>query len=398
MLTTSLLVLCVAAAPDGGSFSLELGVDLHAHVSMEDAAKPVFHGRSGRGRMADSPSVVVSNQLEAASMKRTGVRLIIGSVWPPNAFRPGRTDTDEALDQLLQLKKFPAKAEGFVLAMDAKQARKIIAGGLIAVVPGVEGGEGVHKVSDVDAMFGAGMRVLTITHFGDNDIGTAVQDQLTGAVGMKQGPDPAVGLSPLGKDVIRRMIQLGVVIDIAHASDPTVRDVLDITESLGVPILNTHTGARALTPAIRNISDELAARVVKGGGIIGVTSFNRMVQKTPAAFTDAVRGTCDDIVAHWLHFAKLVGAENLVFGSDFNGFVVRPKAGGSCPEGLRHSGDYGVWAQAVRDHGVPEQALHGMGERFLKLIETVESKADPLARAKALKVSTRRKSHFDVAQ
>lgn len=394
---TQLVLLSLAATPDGGTFALELGVDLHAHVSMEDAAKPIFKGRSGKGRLADSPSVVISNQLEAKGMIDSGVRLIVGSVWPPNAFRPGRSDTDEALHQLKQLREFPKRAEGFQLAMDAAQARKILKGGLIAVVPGVEGGEGIHRVEDVDRLFAAGMRVLTLVHFGDNDLGTAVQDQLTGAIGMKQGPDPATGLTPLGRDAVKRMIQLGVVIDVAHASDPTVRDVLDITEPLGVPIINTHTGARALTPAIRNISDELAARIVKGGGIIGVTSFDRMVKGAPAAFNNAVPGTCDDIVAHWLHFAKLVGPESLVFGSDFNGFVTRPKAGGSCPQGLRHSGDYSVWAQAVREAGIPEKALHGMGERFLQVIEKVEAKADPAARAKAAKMSARDKSFFDVA-
>lgn len=398
MFATPLLVLCLSTAPDSGTFALELGVDLHAHISMEDAAKPLFRGHSGHGRVAGSPSVVLSNQLEAKTMIETGVRLIVGSVWPPNAFRPGRRDTDEALDQLHQLREFPKKAQGFVLAKDAKHARRIVAGGVVAVVPGVEGGEGIHQVSDLDALFAAGMRVLTITHFGDNDLGTAAQDQLTGAIGMKQGPDPATGLTPLGKEVIRRMIQLGVVIDIAHASDPTVRDVLDITEPLGVPVLNTHTGARALTPTARNLSDDLAARMTKSGGIIGITSFSRMVQDTKPAFDGAVPGTCDDIVAHWLHFAKLVGPKALVFGSDLNGFVVRPKAGGSCPDGLRHSGDYGVWAKAAAENGIPEAALHGMGEQFLQLIEKVEAKADPAARAKALTVRSSRKSHFDVAQ
>lgn len=170
MLPAFVLLTLSAASPDGGvsPLPLELGVDLHAHISMEEAAKPIFHGRSGRGRLAQKPSVVTSNQLEAEGMTKSGVRLIVGAVWPPNAFRPGRTDTDEAVYQLIKLEQFPNRAKGFVLAHESAHARKILKSGLIAVVPGVEGGEGIHKVDDVDLYFAAGARVLTIVHFGDN--------------------------------------------------------------------------------------------------------------------------------------------------------------------------------------------------------------------------------------
>ena len=125
--------------------------------------------------------------------------------------------------------------------------------------------------------------------------------------------------------------------------------------------------------------------MVQGGGLIGVSLFSAQLD-TPAAqqLPGHQAGTCDDAVAHWRHFAKLVGPAALTLGSDFNGFIVRPRAGGLCPDGVRNSSDLpAVWA-ALEARGVPHQALQGMSERFLKVLETVQARADPAAQARAL--------------
>ena len=112
-------------------------------------------------------------------------------------------------------------------------------------------------------------------------------------------------------------------------------------------------------------------------------------------------GTCDDLVAHWKHFASVIPPENIVFGSDMNGFIVRPKPGGSCKTGIRHMGDMVYVWQALESHAVPKEALDGMGEALLKLISTVEEKADKNAQQKALLMKNKmlkKRSALDVPQ
>jgi membrane dipeptidase len=176
--------------------------------------------------------------------------------------------------------------------------------------------------------------------------------------------------------------------------------VLALTEARGVPVINSHGGVRAFNPQERNVSDALALRIVKGGGTVGVTLYDRFVAPLPeeALLPGHVRGSCDDVIAVWLHLAKVVGPEALTLGSDLNGFITRAPPGGRCPGGLRNTDDLNGFFSALEASGVPRAALDGMGDRFLKVLEAVEAKASAPAQQRALKVSLPTASRFDVAQ
>lgn len=89
------------------------------------------------------------------------------------------------------------------------------------------------------------------------------------------------------------------------------------------------------------------------------------------------------MVAHWAHFAGVVGAEHLLLGSDLNSIISRAQAGGGCAEGLRNSGDSpALWAALVAG-GVPRATLDDMGERLLRLVEVAQAHADPAVQARA---------------
>ena len=96
------------------------------------------------------------------------------------------------------------------------------------------------------------------------------------------------------------------------------------------------------------------------------------------------RGTCDDVVAHWLHFTALLGEEAVLLGSDFNGPVNRAAPGGLCPGGLANSRGLGeLWAALV-SRGASRERLDDQAPRLLKLIEAAEGAADPAAQRRAL--------------
>jgi membrane dipeptidase len=354
---------------------------------MARAAKPLFTGEPGDGVVTTSTRTRLVNQVTEAQLRASNVGLVYGGLWPPFRLRPRRTALDEALHQLRQLDAFAAREPGFALVGTAAEARAAWARGRVAVLPQVEGGEGIERVEDVDALYAAGARCITLVHFVSTQLGGAAKGQLEKNLLLAR-PEGALeprGLTPLGRAAVERMVALGIAIDVAHASDAMLADVLALTEARGVPVLVSHTGARALRNWERNLSDASARRVVAGGGLVGISLFEGQVEVDEGKGLGPAHqhGTCDDVVAHWKHLATVVPSEALVLGSDWNGFIVRPRPGGLCPDGLRNAGDLGaLWAALVRE-GVPRDALDGMGERLLRFVEAVEAKADPAAQAEA---------------
>jgi membrane dipeptidase len=367
---------------------LTLGADLHLHFTSARAAKPAFFGEPGSGVMADSPRSRLTNQVEAEQLRGAGVRLVLGALWPPIRSRPHRTSLDESVGVLYGLEDFAQQRSGFTFARSAKEARRALAAGQIAVLPQVEGGEGITRVQDVDTLYRAGMRSLTLVHFIDLELGGASWGQSLDVFfggAHAHGKNPR-GLTPLGKSVIERLMDLGVLIDLAHASDALANDVLDLAEARGVPVIASHSGARALMDIERNVSDAMARRVAQTGGAVGVSFFEMQVGEVPesARWPGFQLGTCDNVVAHWLHLAQTAGPEHVMLGSDWNGFIIRGHPGGLCPEGLRHAGDLPRLFAALEKKGVPRAALDGTGEQLLSIVEAVEAKALPEAQARAL--------------
>jgi membrane dipeptidase len=119
------------------------------------------------------------------------------------------------------------------------------------------------------------------------------------------------GLTPLGREVVARMRQLGMMVDLAHASDRTAEEVLATHDA---PVVFSHTGARSLCGIPRNASDAIAQRVAERGGLIGVITFRPFLRHA---------GGPPDFAAHVQHFERLVGPDALCYGTDMNGMIWR---------------------------------------------------------------------------
>jgi len=386
------------AAPDGSN-GRRLTVDTHLHVTM---ARQVFFfsGEPGDGVLTWSTRPKTTNQIDSNQMLQSGQQLALATIFPPVRLRPGRTSHDEALSQLWKVRRFCVERPQFACVGSAAEAREQIRLGRIALLPSLEGGEGIDSAADVDRVYAAGARSVTLVHFATTHLGGAAADQhtynvfnkVTGAL----NPD---GLTETGHEVVERMFQLGMVVDLAHASDATSRAVLELAEARGVPVINSHGGARAYLDIERNVPDELAARIAKGGGMVGVTCSDHQVARVPdsAKWEGYVPGTCDDTIAHWTHLASVTTPERLTLGSDFNGMISRPRPGGSCPDGIRNTGDLNTLYDGLVKHGIPRDAIDRMGSRFLEMWEAIEKKADPAARDEARAANPYPNSPFNVA-
>lgn len=163
--------------------------------------------------------------------------------------------------------------------------------------------EGLHplegQLENVDVLFDAGYRIAGLTHFFDNELGGS-------AHGLEKG-----GLTPFGREVVKRLEQRHMLIDLAHASKPMIDDVLAMTTR---PLLVSHTGVAGTCSGPRNLSDEHLRRIAAGGGLVGIGYWDGAVCATSVdAIIKAIRYSVD-----------LIGVEHVALGSDFDGTIHAP--------------------------------------------------------------------------
>ena len=182
----------------------------------------------------------------------------------------GPQAVQETLEQIDLVKAMCARyPHDLAMAYTAADIRRLHHAGLIASLIGVEGG---HQINDslpvLRAYYDAGARYLTLTHSSN----TAWADSATD---MPQHH----GLTPFGKEVVREMNRLGMLVDLAHVSEETMRAALAVTEA---PVIFSHSSARALVDHPRDVSDEVLRLVARNGGIV-------MVNFVPPYVSDARR-------------------------------------------------------------------------------------------------------------
>lgn len=163
--------------------------------------------------------------------------------------------------------------------------------------------EGLHplegKLENVDKLVAAGFRMAGLTHFFDNEVGGS-------AHGLEKG-----GLTPLGRQVVQRLQDKGVLIDLAHASKATIDDVLAMTTK---PVLVSHTGVVGTCPGPRNLSDAHLQRIAATGGVVGIGYWEGAVcQADVPNIVRAIRYAVDK-----------VGVAHVALGSDFDGATSMP--------------------------------------------------------------------------
>ncbi len=232
--------------------------------------------------------------------------------------------------------------ERLVLALTADDIVRARRQGKIASLLGMEGGHAIeNSLGALRAYYDLGARYMTLTHNVTLDWADAAQDTL------KHG-----GLTPFGREVVREMNRLGMLVDLSHVSPGVMSNVLDIAEA---PVIFSHSSAYALTPHKRNVPDSILARLGHNGGVVMVTfvpSFVSEVTRRAEVLIDsavtAVRAevsdsaerrrriaefraahpvpnaTIADVADHIEHVRKVAGVDNVGIGSDFDGIEYGP--------------------------------------------------------------------------
>lgn len=164
--------------------------------------------------------------------------------------------------------------------------------GAMLTIEGLQNLEG--KAANLDRLYDAGFRMAGLTHFFDNELGGSMH-------GLKKG-----GLTPFGRDIVRRMEEKGMIVDIAHCSQTCVSEVIAMARR---PLVSSHGGVQATCKVNRNLSDEHIRGVAKTGGIIGIGYWDAAICDTsPRAAAKAMK-----------HVRDLVGISHVALGSDYDG-------------------------------------------------------------------------------
>jgi membrane dipeptidase len=296
------------------------------------------------------------------------------------------TATLEQIDVVTHL--VHAYPETFELALTADDVERIHREGRIASLIGVEGG---HSIDDSLAvlrqLYRLGARYMTLTHWKGTDWADAATS-----------PARHGGLTDFGREVVREMNRLGMLVDLSHVSADTMRDVLEVAEA---PAIFSHSGAAALNPHPRNVPDDVLARLADNGGVVmvdfvpGFVSAEAMaywaareaeearlkvhhpaepekVRELVAAWREAnppPAVTLAEVADHIDHVRKIAGSDHIGLGADFDG--VR-----DLPEGLEDVSTYPALLAELLARGYGEEEVAGIaGGNVLRALRGAEAAA-----------------------
>lgn len=290
--------------------------DLHAdsllwdrNLLQENAWGHVDIPRLIKGNIALQAFSVVTKtprglNIERNSAASDNIRLLsFAQRWPP---RTWTSPLQRALYQAEKLHDFAARSNGMLsiiksrAGLEAYIAKRRTQSGVTAGWLTIEGAHALEgELANLDALYQAGFRMIAPTHLADSEISAS-------ASGESQR-----GLTPLGEQWVTEMARRNMIIDLAHASQQTIDDVLRLSQR---PVIVSHTGVKGACNNNRNLSDEQIKRIAKNGGLIGIGFWsNATCGSDVAAIVKAIR-----------YAVKVAGIGHVALGSDWDGYVATP--------------------------------------------------------------------------
>ena len=310
------------------------------------------------------------------------------SVYVP-AGKAGAEAVQVLLEQIDVVQRMTARwPEAFAMTGTAAEVERAHAGGRIACLIGIEGG---HSINDSLAVlrqaYAGGARYMTLTHSRSNRWADSATD--TAMHG---------GLTAFGREVVREMNRLGMLVDLSHVSTETMADALDTSEA---PVIFSHSSARALCDHTRNVPDDVLRRMSANGGVVMVTFLQAFVSEqarqaqAPAeaewkrlsalypeepkrvraemrawqAAHPAPRATLAQVADHIEHVRRVAGVDHVGVGSDFDGM-------GEGPLGLEDVSCYPALLAELARRGWTEGDLGRLaGGNVLRVMRRAEAVA-----------------------
>src|SRR2546426_1038315 len=342
--TLALLVLVAAQSPGAQSDTIRArAVAILRTVPLIDGHNDIPDAIRERGGL-DSVDFAVSQPKLMTDIPKLRAGAVGGQFWaayvPVTTMDSGPHPAVYALEQIDLIKRLCARyPRDLATAYSAADVERHFKAGKISCLIGIEGGHAIENSLGTLRMFAAlGVRYITLTHWRSLSWATASTDTARR------------GLSAFGREVVHEMNRLGILVDLSHVNDGTMSDALHAARA---PVMFSHSSARALSHHSRNVPDSILRLVAPNGGIVMVNfnpgfvseavrvyedSLEPRVRALKAAGTDtaairdslrtwrarAPKATLQQVADHIDYLRRVVGADHVGLGSDFDGITEVP--------------------------------------------------------------------------
>jgi len=324
-----------------------------------------------------------------------GLNVPFMSIYTPAEYE-AEGKSKSAADNLIDLVEnlVTSAPDKFAIATTVADVRSQFEAGLISLPMGMENGSPIEgDLANLKHFYDRGIRYVTPAHSLSNHLSDSSYDE------NRQWN----GLSDFGKEAIREMNRLGVMVDVSHVSDDAFRQIIELS---AVPVIASHSSARHFTPGFeRNMNDEMIVALAENGGVIQINFGSTFVNQTSRDYGDALMAagrqlladdpelteaylyreyraiyaeehgpmpyaSLDDVLDHFDHVVKLAGVDHVGIGSDFDG------VGDSLPVGLKDVSSYPNLIAGLLKRGYSEEDVRKiLGENLLRVWGAVEAYA-----------------------
>ncbi len=377
-----LLPICVQAQNYQKIHSKAILVDSHNDILTACIEKKVSMDDDLKGK----------TQSDLIRFKEGGVDVQLFSIWcdgnklNPYAWANRELDTLDAV-----ISRNPDK---IVMTRTFAQLRKAIRQKKLAAMAGVEGGHMIEdNLDNLNKLYARGARYMTLTWNNSTSWASSAMDETS-------KKDLAhKGLTDFGKEVIKRMNELGIMVDLSHVGEQTFWDAIHTTTK---PVIVSHSNAYALCPAFRNLKDEQIKAVAKNGGVIDLNFYSGFVDSNfhqkeihfavahakeldslkkagiqqeyalsmqtdkYAVETEAIRPALSSLLAHLDYIVSLAGVDHVGIGSDFDGIT-------SSPQSLNDVTSYPLITKALLEKGYSKKDINKiLGGNVLRVLKANE--------------------------
>lgn len=335
-------------------------------------------------------------QADLRTLQESGITASFFAAYVP-PFYAGRGAAAFAR-QLIDLieRETERRPDAVTLCTDSAGVRAAKRDGKLALMIGVEGGHAIEDSLDIlRELYARGARYMTLTHVNTNNWCDSSGDQ------PRHG-----GLTDFGREVVRTMNDLGMIVDVSHISDDAFRDVIATTR---VPVVATHSSARALCRHPRNMTDDMLRELARNGGVCMINFFSAFISDQVAQVIMAAQkskkknggdptggteempddrtdwdtylawfqslgcptATLDQVADHIFHVANVAGIDHVGIGSDFDGVP-------SLPDGLTSASSLPMLTARLLERGMPSADVEKvLGGNFMRVFEEVERARQP---------------------
>jgi membrane dipeptidase len=380
LLLLFIVIICTNYTVNGQSPAI-----IHKNAIVVDTHGDILFNQIKSGIDIGKPQATGNFDLPRA--KKGGLDVQVFSIWCDET--GGYAVANQEIDSLYSLiKRYPKQ---ITLVKNYTELMQAVKENKLAAMIGVEGGHMIENNLDyLDQLAKRGMSYLTLTWNNSTIWASSAAEETSGKV----KPENA-GLSDLGKKIVARLNELGVLVDLSHVGERTFYDAIKATTK---PVLVSHSCVYALNPVPRNLKDEQIKALGKNGGVISLNFYNGFLDSTfktkqkdffakydvelkkltqkygrsnaidtlitlHQVDADAMRTPVSVIIDHVDYIVKLIGVDHVGFGADFDGAE-------SFPAGINGVADYPKLTQALLDRGYKKADVEKiLGGNFLRLLK-----------------------------